>query len=93
LPGAARLLDIYHAAEHLSGCAKVLHGEGATATAWVDAGRQRLLTEGAAGVQAHLAAARTGVRSAAKRRALDEATRYFARRADYLGFAGRLAQG
>ena len=36
LPGAGLLLDIYHGLEHLSGCAKVLHGEGsAEAQAWV----------------------------------------------------------
>jgi hypothetical protein len=56
LPGSVGLLDIYHAGEHLAACAKVLYGEGtAAARAWVDAGRQALLTEGAAGVQTHLA--------------------------------------
>src|SRR5207248_2257777 len=94
LPGAKGLLDVYHGAEHLADCAKVLYGDGAAAArAWVEQGRQALLTGGAAGVQAHLAAARAGVRSAAKRQALAEAARYFARRADYLGYAERLAQG
>jgi hypothetical protein len=94
LPGSRGLLDIYHACEHLCGCAKALYGEGAAeAPAWVGAGRRALLTAGAAGVQAHLAAARAGVRSAAKRGALDDAVRYFERRADYLGYAGRLALG
>jgi hypothetical protein len=88
------LLDIYHGLEHLAGCAKVLYGEGADAArAWVDAGRQALLTDGAAGVQEHLAATRAGVRSAAKRLALDDAARYFARRAEYLRYAERLAAG
>ena len=72
----------------------MLYGEGAAAgRAWVDQGRQALLAAGAAGVQAHLAAARAGVRSAAKRQALDAVAAYFARRADYLGYAERLAQG
>jgi hypothetical protein len=93
LPGSAGLLDIYHGSEHLAGCAQVLHGEGAAARAWVDEGRQALLAGGAAAVQAHLAAARAGVRSAAKRQALDDGARYFARRADYLGYAGRLTRG
>ena len=88
------MLDIYHGLEHLSGCAKVLHGEGsAEAQAWVGAGRQALLTAGAAGVQAHLAATRARVRSAAKRRALADVAGYFARRADCLGYAARLAHG
>ena len=94
LPGAKRVLDIFHGLEHLAGCAKVLYGEGAQqGKAWVDQGRHALLSEGPAGVQAHLAAARTGVRSAAKRQALDEVARYFARREDQLGYAERLAWG
>jgi hypothetical protein len=94
LPGAGQVLDIFHATEHLAGCAKALCGEGAAAAkAWVDEGRQALLTAGAAGVRAHLAAARAGARSAAKRAALDEASGYFARRAALLGYAGRLAAG
>jgi hypothetical protein len=94
LPGSRGLLDIYHAAEHLADCAKALYGEGAAeVSAWVGAGRRALLTAGAAGVQAHLAAARAGVRSAAKRGALDDAVGYFERRADYLGYAGRLTLG
>jgi len=94
LPGAKRLLDIYHGSEHLSDCAKVLYGEGtAAAKTWVGAGRQALLTAGAAGVQAHFAAARPAARSAAKQAALDDAARYFERRAEYLGYAERLARG
>jgi hypothetical protein len=94
LPGSRGWLDIYHASEHLAGCARVLYGEGAAAgRAWVDQGRQALLAAGAAGVQAHLAAARAGVRAAAKREALAAVAAYFERRADYLGYAERLAQG
>ena len=94
LPGAGQLLDIFHASEHLSGCAKVLYGEGAAqAKAWLDAGRQAVLAEGAAGVQSHLAAARAQTRSAAKRAALADAASYFERRAELLGYAERLARG
>jgi hypothetical protein len=94
LPGAGLLLDIYHGLEHLSDCAGVLFGEGAAAAqAWMDAGRQALLREGASGVQAHLAGARTRARSAAQRQALAEAAGYFERRAECLGYAARLAAG
>jgi hypothetical protein len=94
LPGATQLLDVFHASQHLSDCARVLSGEGtAEAKAWVDAGRQALLTAGAAGVQAHLAAGQTQARSAAKRAALADAAGYFERRADSLGYAERLAGG
>lgn len=94
LPGAKQLLDIYHSLEHLSDCARVLYGEGAAeAKAWVETGRRALLTAGAAGVQAHLAAGRAQTRSAAKRAALVDAAGYFERRADCLGYAERLALG
>ncbi len=52
-----------------------------------------MLTGGAAGVQAPLAAARAEERAAAKRQALGDAARYFGRRATYLGYAARLALG
>jgi len=94
LPGAQQVLDIYHASEHLSDCAKVLYGEGAPgARAWVEEGREALLRAGAAGVQAYLAAERDAVRSTAKRAALAEVSGYFERRAEALGYAGRLALG
>jgi hypothetical protein len=94
LPGSRGLLDIYHGCEHLSGCAKVLYGDGAReAQQWVDQGRRALLTGGATGVQAHLAGSRPAARSAARREALEDVGRYFARRADYLGYAERLACG
>jgi len=93
-PGARLLLDIYHASEQLAGCARVLYGEGAEeAAGWVDAGRRALLAGGAAGAAAHFAAARGAARSAAKRAALADAAEYFARRADALGYAERLAAG
>jgi hypothetical protein len=94
LPGAAGLLDIYHAGEHLAACAKALYGEGAAAArAWAGAGRQALLTGGWPALAAHTAAARRGARSAAKRRALDELDGYCYRQREHLGYAGRLAAG
>jgi hypothetical protein len=94
LPGSAGLLDIYHASEHLAAAARVLYGEGsAEGQAWLDEGRQRLLAEGGAGVEAHVAQSRARVRSPAKRAALADVGRYFGRRADYLGYADRLAWG
>jgi len=94
LPGAKQLLDIYHSSEHLSACGKVLYGEGTVeAKTWLDAGRQALLTAGAAGLQAYLAAERALVRSAAKRAALADAAGYFARRAETLDYGQRLALG
>lgn len=94
LPGAAGVLDVYHAGEHLAACAKALHGEGTVAARdWADAGRRALLTGGWPALAAHTAAARRGVRSAARRQALDELDGYFYRQREHLGYAGRLAAG
>src|SRR5207248_281823 len=39
LPGAAGVLDIFHALEHVGGCAHTLYGEGSAAgKAWQDRG-------------------------------------------------------
>jgi hypothetical protein len=93
LPGAAGLLDSSHGLEHVSACAKAVYGEGtAQAKAWTEQGRRALLTEGAAGVQAHLAAGATA-RSAAQREARDGLAGYFGRPAEHLGYTGRLAAG
>ena len=100
-PGGRQLPGSRGAAGHLPRAANTCRTAPRCCTArgrrggrrWVDAGRRALLTGGAAGVQAHLAAARAGARSAAKRAALDDVAGYFARRADYLGYAERLAVG
>jgi hypothetical protein len=94
LPGAAGLLDIYHAGEHLAACGQKLYGEGtAQARAWLEEARDALLAGGWPGLAARTAAARRGVRAAAKRRALDEVEGYFWRQREHLGYAGRLAAG
>jgi hypothetical protein len=94
LPGAKLLLDIYHGLKHLADCAGVLYSEQADQTQhWVEQARQRLLQEGASGVQTYLAAERAAVRSSRKRAALTEVMAYFARRAESLAYAERLALG
>ncbi len=65
-PGAAELIDIYHASEHLSDAGKALFGAGTAAVAeWLDAGRQRLLSDGWWGA---VRADRAGVGRSARRR-------------------------
>jgi hypothetical protein len=56
LPGAAGVLDVYHASEHIHAAAVARHGEGAAAEAWYEARRRTLLGSGAAGLLAELAA-------------------------------------
>ncbi len=94
LPGAAGLLDIYHAGEHLAACGQKLYGEEADeARAWLEQTRAALLAGGWPALAERTAAARRRVRSPAKRRALDEVEGYFDRQREHLGYAGRLASG
>jgi hypothetical protein len=94
LPGASGLLDIFHGLEHIGGCARAVFGEGAeAATAWADQTRHALLRGGSAAVQAEIAAARRQVRSATKRRALDDLAGYLRGQEGHLDYAGRLGRG
>lgn len=94
LPGAAGLLDIYHASEHLAACGQKLYGEGTVeARAWLDETRAALLAGGWPALRERTATARRHGRSRAKRRALDELEGYFYRQRKHLGYAGRLAGG
>ena len=94
LPGAAGVLDVFHALEHVAVCSHALFGEAtAAAREWAGRACRALLTDGAPGIAALLAEARRPLRSAAGRRAVDGLANYFAERADHLGYAGRLASG
>jgi hypothetical protein len=94
LPGAAGLLDIYHACEHVSVCGQKVYGEGTTeARAWLDQTRAALLAGGWPALIEQTAVARRQVRSPLKRRALDELDGYFYRRREHLDYARRLASG
>jgi hypothetical protein len=94
LPGAAGLLDIYHASEHLAACGQKLYGAGAAeARAWLEETRAALLAGGWPALAERTAAARRSVRSPTKRRALDELEGYFHRQREHLGYATRLGCG
>jgi hypothetical protein len=56
LPGAAGVLDVVHASEHLHAAAVARHGETPAAEAWYEARRRTLLGRGAVGVREELAA-------------------------------------
>ena len=56
LPGAAGVLDIYHASEHLHAAAVARGGDAETTRTWYDARRRTLLESGAAGLLGELAA-------------------------------------
>jgi hypothetical protein len=84
LPGAAGLLNIYHASEHLHAAAVALHGEGAAAEAWYRQKRRRLLESGAAGLLPSLTESSRAVR---------ELCEYLAPHVEHTQYRARLAEG
>jgi hypothetical protein len=84
LPGAALVLDIYHASEHLHAAALAGHGDGAVAAGWFRARRRTLLESGAAGVLAGLDPATRGAPQLAE---------YLRPHVDHTPYRRRLAEG
>jgi hypothetical protein len=83
LPGAAGVLDVYHATEHLWRAAKAVLGEGsAGCRGWVEGRRATLLRSGAAGLLAEMAGAEWA-----------DGRGYFEPHVDHTGYASRLAEG
>jgi hypothetical protein len=84
LPGAAGVLDIYHASEHLHAAAVARHGPGAAAEAWYEGHRRSLLESGAAGLLAELAGEAGDV---------SELVGYLTPHLDHTAYRRRLAEG
>lgn len=94
LPGAAELLDIYHAGEHLSDAGKVLFGAGtAEAAAWLEAGRRRLLSDGWWGLCEQIGQALAERPEGVCQAAMDGLTTYFSKHTTRLNYAQRLHAG
>jgi hypothetical protein len=92
-PAAAQVLDIFHASQHLAAAAAALHGEGAAAAEWAEAGRRAVLADGWPGLLDHVGAAPTEGRTAAGQAGLDALIGYFAKHTGRLGYFGRLRSG
>lgn len=95
LTGCTQTLDIYHAGEHLSRCAKAVFGDG-TAAAAFERGRGLLLADGWAGVCAwvgQLLAVEDVAERERRRRATDRVIGYFAKHTERLNYRERLASG
>jgi hypothetical protein len=84
LPGAAGVLDIFHASEHLHATAVALNGDGASADAWFERRRRTLLESGAAGLLSELAA---------DAGAASELATYLGPHVDHTPYRQRLAEG
>jgi hypothetical protein len=89
-----QVLDVYHAAEHVSDAGKGLYGEGTAAAArWLEEGRRRLLSDGWAGLCDHIGATLTSAPELAGHTALGELTGYFAVHTERLNYCHRLYTG
>jgi hypothetical protein len=84
LPGAAGVLDFYHASERLYQAGRELLGETPAAVAWADARRGLLLESGGAALLADLAAGGPKLAGAAE---------YFRPHAGHMDYPGRRAAG
>ena len=84
LPGAAGVLDIDHAGEHLHAAAVALHGAGPAAEAWYERRRRTLLEGGSPGLLAALADEPGDV---------SELVGYLGPHGGHTPYRGRLAEG
>jgi hypothetical protein len=86
-------LDIYHAAEHISACSKVLFGAGEEATEWFERLRLVLLSEGYSGIKRELLPLLSSLPRGKKRKKVRGLLKYFCRNRDRLNYRERLAEG
>ena len=97
LTGSTQTLDIYHASEKLSRCARRVFGDGtAEATAAFERGRDRLLSDGWSGVVAWVAellAVPDAAECERRRKYTDQLLGYFAKHVGRLNYRERLASG
>ncbi len=92
--GAAQVLDVYHAVEHLADAGRRAFGDGLGLAGWLEGGRRLLVGDGYLGAVEALA---RPVGDGEARRRLDEAAgealNYFCGHRDRLGYAARLVRG
>jgi hypothetical protein len=94
LPGSGGVLDIDHAAGHISDASKKLFGESsAAAKTWLEDGRALLLSDGWAGLCDHIGATLLKDPALSGHAALGELTGDFAAHTERLNYAHRLDTG
>jgi hypothetical protein len=97
LTGCTQTLDIYHACERLSLCAKTIFGEGKPeATAAFERGREKLLSDGWSGVcawVAELLLVEDPAERERRRRVTEKLLGYFSKHVGRLNYRERLASG
>ena len=92
-PGAAQVLDVYHASEHLAAASRATHGDGPAATAWWRESRRRMVGDGWWGVCERVGEALVAHPTAACRAAMDGLTAYFSKHTGRMNYAPRPATG
>ena len=85
-------LDIFHGAEHISDCGKVLFGESPAKTEWFERMRLVLISEGFPGVERELNRLKTGLNEK-QLEAVDLLLEYLRNNAQRLHYRERLATG
>jgi hypothetical protein len=94
LTGSLQTLDIYHALEHVAQAGQALYGEGTPAAeAFLERGRQGLLTEGWTGVCRLVGEEYAHGDTPERRTALEKLLGYFVKHTRRLGYAQRLQSG
>jgi hypothetical protein len=92
--GAAQLLDVYHALEHVAVVGRAAVGEGAALVPWLEAARRQLLGDGYAGICAIVAQPQADAEGQRRVGAVaGEVLNYFAAHQGRLGYAVRLRRG
>jgi len=84
-------LDVFHAAEHISDCGKVLFGESQAKSDWFESMHNTLLSEGLGGIERELKLL-SGLKKG-QRSLVDSLLEYFRGNVGRLDYCGRLASG
>lgn len=92
-PGAAQVLDVYHASEHLAAASRAVHGEGPVATAWWRESRRRMVGDGWWGLCERIGGALSADPTPACQAAMDALTTYFSKHTTRMNYAHRLHEG
>jgi hypothetical protein len=92
-PGAAMVLDVYHAREHISDAGKALFGEGEEAQRWLRDVGQALIADGWWGLCGGVGEAMKEDDTPQRREAFEGLIGYFAKHTGRLGYCARLYQG
>jgi len=97
LTGCVQTLDIYHASEHLHGCAERIFGEGTSATeSAYERGRALLIRQGWSGIcqwVSELLSESDETKRERRQQATTKLMNYFAKHCNRLNYAQMLAEG